>query len=437
MKNLRKDAFGIFDAALKAADPVECVKRNLRFEDPKIWIEDWQYDTSEVSKIYVLALGKAAVPMAKGIREILRDRISIGFANTKYGHGGTVEGIEVNECGHPIPDENGVIGAERIIALAREADESTLVICLISGGGSALMPAPAEGITLGEKQKTTGLLLKCGATINEMNAIRKHLSKAKGGQLAEIARPAYVASLILSDVVGDKLDVIASGPTVPDSSTFGDCIEILKKYEIPEAVPENVMKRIEAGFRGEIPETPKVPYARCQNVIIGSNRLALEAASEKARSFGYNVLLLSSQIEGETREVAKVHTAIAKEIVSSGEPLRRPACVISGGETTVTIEGDGLGGRNQEFALASAMEISGIEGVLIFSAGTDGTDGPTDAAGALADGSTVSRALELGISPKDFLADNDSYNFFKALGDLVITGPTGTNVMDVRIVLVV
>jgi len=436
VKDLKGDAFEIFRAALRAADPIGCVRRNLGFEGNAIRVGDRHYDISDISRIYVVAVGKAAVPMARAVREILGDKISAGIVNTKYGHGEPVEGMEVNECGHPIPDERGVSGTERIISLLEEADERTLVICLISGGGSALMPAPVDGITLGEKQETTRLLLKCGAAIDEINAIRKHLSKVKGGRLAEIARPAHVVSLILSDVVGDRLDVIASGPTVPDSSTFGDCLEILGRYGIAGAVPESVLRHLEAGSRGEIPETPKSPYERCQNIIIGSNRLALEAAKEKARSLGYNVLLLSSQIEGETKDVAKVHAAIAKEVVSSGEPLEPPACLISGGETTVTVRGSGLGGRNQEFALASAMEISGVDRVLIFSAGTDGTDGPTDAAGAIADGSTVPRALKLGLSPGEYLANNDSYNFFKALGDLVITGPTGTNVMDVRIMLI-
>jgi hydroxypyruvate reductase len=297
------------------------------------------------------------------------------------------------------------------------------------------MPLPVEGLTLEEKQATTRLLLACGATIHEINAVRKHISRIKGGQLARLAAPARVESLLLSDVIGDDLDVIGSGPTAPDASTFATAGAILDRYQIRQRVPAAVRHRIEQGERGEIPETPKPAdslFARVRNTVVGGNRLALDAAARAARQLGYRTLILSSTIEGETREIARMHAAIAREIAATGRPARPPACIITGGETTVTIKGDGLGGRNQEFALAAALEIAGLDRVVVFSAGTDGTDGPTDAAGAIADGQTLERKPEARL----FLERNDSYNYFQPLGDLIITGPTNTNVMDVRLILV-
>jgi glycerate-2-kinase len=439
LPQLRADARGIFDAALKAVEPGACVGRYVHQEGEALAVGGTIYRLADFSRIVVVGMGKASVAMGRVVERLLGERITAGWINTKYGHAAPLRLIHVHECGHPVPDEAGVEGTQRIIDLLTEADEHTLVLCLISGGGSALSPAPAEGITLAEKQETTKLLLACGATIDELNAIRKHLSRLKGGQLARLAAPARVVALLLSDVVGDKLDVIASGPATPDLTTFADCLDLLRKYDLTGRVPASVRQRLEAGAWHEIPDTPKPKdpaLQQVQNLIVGSNREAVLAAEAEAQKRGYHTLVLSTQIEGETKEVAKVHAGIAKEILSSGRPLPRPAGVISGGETTVTLRGDGLGGRNQEFALAGAMEIAGLEDVVLFSAGTDGTDGPTDAAGGLADGQTVARAKALGLSPQEFLARNDSYHFLQALEDLVITGPTGTNVMDVRLVLV-
>jgi hydroxypyruvate reductase len=299
--------------------------------------------------------------------------------------------------------------------------------------------APAEGITLEDKQKITQLLLACGATIHEINSVRKHLSRVKGGGLARLAYPATVVSLMLSDVVGDDLDVIASGPTVPDSSTFKDVVEVLKRYDIWNRVPPSVRDRVDKGERGEIAETPKPrdpAFEHSSWQLVGTNLQALIAASKEAEHLGYRALILSARIEGETREVAKVHAAIAKEIRDSENPITLPACILSGGETTVTLQGQGRGGRNQEFALASAIALAGERDVIVLSGGTDGTDGPTDAAGAIADGHTVERAREKGLDPYDYLRRNDAYPFFEALEDLLMTGPTRTNVMDVRIFLV-
>ena len=326
-----------------------------------------------------------------------------------------------------------------ILDFLAKATDKDLVISLISGGGSALLCQPAKGITLSEKQTVTGMLLDCGASIDEINTIRKHISAAKGGQMARAAFPATVVNLMLSDVVGDKMDVIASGPFVPDPSTFEDALGILQKYDL-KGVPEAIVQRLEDGAQGQIPDTPKAGdpvFLYVSNIIVGSNILALEAAEKKARTFGYNTLILSSLIEGETRDVARVHCAIAKEVVRSDRPIAKPACIISGGETTVTIRGKGLGGRNQEFCLASAIEIAELPfKVVVLSGGTDGNDGPTDAAGAIVDPFTVTRGRKAGMAAGTFLNNNDAYHFFEKTEDLLMTGPTNTNVMDVRLLLV-
>jgi len=439
VQKLRSDGIEIFTHALKAVDPVEAVKRCLRVDGENLVVDGKAYSLRDYANIYVIGAGKAGASMAFAIEEIVGDRITKGVINVKYGHVSQLKRVKLNEVGHPIPDEKGVSGSEEIAELLDQLGENDLVICLISGGGSALLPSPAEGISLEDKQKMTNLLLECGANINEINAIRKHISKLKGGGIARLAYPSTVVALILSDVVGDPLDVIASGPTVPDKSTFGDCMAILKKYELLEEVPESIQARIQRGIKGEIEETPKAGnpiFEKTHNVIIGSNIIAVKAAEGKARELGYGTIILSTFIEGETREVAKVHAAIAKEILKTNHPVSPPACIISGGETTVTIRGKGLGGRNQEFVLAAALDIQELEGVVILSGGTDGTDGPTDAAGAIADADTVRRALELGFDANAYLDDNDSYHFFGKLGDLLTTGPTNTNVMDLRLILV-
>lgn len=439
LRRLRKAAMVIFRAALKAADPLEAVRRHLALDGHTLVAGRRRYRLDAFRNIYILGAGKASATMAAGVERLLRQRIRGGLINTKYGHLARLRRVELNECGHPVPDENGVRGAERMAALAREAGPEDLVICLISGGASALMALPAAPITLEEKQAATKLLLACGANIHEMNAVRKHISAVKGGQLARLAAPAAVLALLLSDVIGDDLDVIGSGPTAPDRSTFAAARGILEQYGLLERVPAAVRDRFEAGVRGEIPETPKPGdrlFERVENLVIGSNRLAVDAAARAARKLGFNPLVLSTMIEGETREVARVHAAIAREILQSHRPVKPPACVISGGETTVTLRGQGLGGRNQEFALAAALELAGVHPVVVLSGGTDGTDGPTDAAGAVADGGTVSRAARLGLEARVLLDRNDSYHFFQPLGDLLVTGPTGTNVMDVRLMLV-
>lgn len=433
-RRLRKHAAAIFRAALQAADPQEAVRRHLRLEGETLRAGKRRYRLRDYRRVRVIGAGKASAAMAKAVEQVLGRRIEDGLVNVKYGHIAKLRRVELNECGHPVPDDAGIRGAARIFEMAAEASVDDLLICVMSGGGSALLPLPAEGITLDEKQATTKLLLACGANIHEINAVRKHISRIKGGQLARAAAPAQVISLLLSDVIGDDLDVIGSGPTAPDASTFARAGEILSKYGIFERVPAAVRARLERGIGGELEDTPK-NLDNVQNLVVGSNLLAVDAAAQTAKELGYRTLVLSTFIEGETRDVARMHAAIAKEIAHNGRPLRRPACVITGGETTVTLRGDGKGGRNQEFVLAAAMDLAGMPGVVVLSGGTDGTDGPTDAAGAIADGQSIARAEAAGLKAQDFLARNDAYHFFSPLGDLLLTGPTNTNVMDVRILL--
>ena len=436
---LRKQAVAVFRAGLEAADPVAAVLRFLRVKQGKLLAGRRRYPLDAFDNVWVVGAGKAGAAMAQAVERVLGARIRGGLVNVKDGHLARLRRIELNECGHPVPDGRGVRGAERIADIVRGAGKRDLIVCVISGGASALLPMPAAPVTLEEKRATTSLLLACGANIHEINAVRKHISRIKGGQLARLAYPAQVLALLVSDVVGDDLDVIGSGPTAPDASTFAGAQAILDKYGLRERIPAAVRERIERGVRGEIAETPKPgdpAFERTTNLIVGSNRLAVDAAARKARELGLRPVVLSTVIEGEAREVARMHAAIAREVRATGRPLKPPLCLISGGETTVTLRGNGLGGRNQEFVLAAAIDLAGSNEVVVLSGGTDGTDGPTDAAGAIADGATLERAGRLGLDARQFLAENDSYRFFDALGDLLKTGPTGTNVMDLRLVLV-
>ncbi len=436
----REHLESIFRAGLEAVDPMEAVAGAVRRDGDELVVAGRSYRLEDYERIFVIGAGKAGAPMARAMEEILGDRLTSGKITVKYGHTVPLDKVETKEAGHPIPDEQGIEGAEGITSVANQAGEKDLVFCVISGGGSALLVSPAEGISLPEKQAVTSELLACGASIEEINTVRKHLSGVKGGQLARACWPATVVTLILSDVVGDPLDVIASGPTVPDSSSFGECLEIVNRHELAATLPPPVMKRIEAGAKGALPETPKEGekvFERVQNEIVGNSLSAVLAASRKAESLGYTPLILSTRIEGETREVAHVHAAIFREVLATGFPLKPPACILSGGETTVTLKGKGKGGRNQEFSLAVALHIQGEDRIFFLSGGTDGTDGPTDAAGAFADGTTVERARALNMDAGRTLDENDSYHLFDALGDLLITGPTNTNVMDLRICLIV
>jgi len=425
----------IFTSALKAVSPYEAVKNHCKY------IMSF-YESGNFNRVIVIGFGKAACPMAKAIEDSLPDSLKAGIIITKYSHCNEyiLERIKFFEAGHPIPDENGLKGTNAIIRLLENNAEHTLVVCLISGGGSALLVAPYEGITLSEKQKVTELLLKAGADIYELNTIRKHISNVKGGRLAEIAYPVRVISLILSDVIGDRLDVIASGPTAPDRTTFQDALAVLEKYSLADKIPLSVLDILRRGSQGLIPETPKensIVFRTVENIIIGSNKKALEAAKTKARELNLHTEIISTEITGEARNIGKWLAKVALETRKNFRTSHhKPLCLISGGETTVTVKGNGIGGRNMELALAFALEIEGIEGITLLSAGTDGTDGPTDAAGAIVNGETIRKAKFLGIEAEEYLKNNDSYHFFERIECLFVTGPTGTNVMDIQIVVI-
>ena len=376
--------------------------------------------------------------MAAAVEGILGARITAGVVIVKYGYGVPLRRIRVVEAGHPLPDAAGQRGAEELLELVRSAGTSDLVLCLISGGGSALLPAPAGEMSLDDEISVTGLLLRSGATIQEINTVRKHLSRIKGGRLAA-ASPARVAALILSDVLGDPVDSIASGPAAPDPTTFRDAIEIIHRYGLAESMPDSAMTYLHRGAAGREPETPKPDdpvFRGVQTVLVGSNEQAVAAAAARAKALGFRTLMLTTYLEGEAREAARVFCSVARSVGSRRMPVAPPACLLAGGETTVTIRGQGRGGRCQEFALASGAAIAGWANTVVAAFGTDGTDGPTDAAGALVDGATAARARNHGLEADRALADNDSYPFFQRLGDLLMTGPTRTNVNDIYLALV-
>ena len=414
----RDAARAIFDAALGAGDVTPLVRHHLELD-------------SRHRRVLVLGCGKASAAMAAAAAEALGDRISGGFVVVKDGCAVPVPGVEIAEAGHPVPDARGLAASARLLELARGAGKEDLVLFLVSGGGSALTPAPVPPVTLAEKQEVTRLLLACGATIGELNAVRKHLSRFKGGQLAGAASPASVLTLALSDVIGDPLDVIASGPTAPDPTTFADARDVLARRGLVGHVPASVAARLEAGLRGEIEETPKPGdrlFDRVTNVVIGNNALIADAAVAAASRLGYRTHLVTRELQGEAREVAR-------ELVAHARGLEPPACLIAAGETTVTVKGKGRGGRCQEFALAASLELVPADRVTVLAAGTDGNDGPTDAAGAIVDADTVARGTHAGGDARRAMEDNDAYRFLTASGDLIVSGPTRTNLLDLYLVL--
>ncbi len=424
----RAAARAIFDAALAAGDVRPLVLRALT-----------GVELRSRGRLIVVGAGKASGAMAAAVEEALGNRVSEGVVAVKDGHLAPTHRIRLLEAGHPVPDERGAAAAREIVELARSARADDLVLVLISGGGSALTPAPAAPVTLADKQAVTRLLLAAGATINQLNTVRKHLSLLKGGQLARAAAPARVQALLLSDVIGDPLDVIGSGPTAPDASTFGEALAILERFQIRDRAPASVVKRLEQGSRGEIPETPKADdplFLRVTNVVIGNNALVVDAAVARARQLGFTPHVLTRSLEGEAAVVARDIIQLARRIRAGLGPVATPACVLASGETTVTVRGGGHGGRCQEFALAAALEMEGLDGVVVLAAGTDGTDGPTTAAGAVADGLSARRAREEHCDPRARLEANDSHPVFARLGDLVVTGPTNTNLLDLYLVLV-
>lgn len=436
-KRGREVALDIIEHALRAVNPYEAMKKMVYIKnDRKLIVGDLSYDLSKVGNIHVVGAGKATLPIAQALEEILRERIKKGVIIVKRGQGHKLKRIKVIEASHPIPDKAGLEGAKEIIGIAEEAKEGDIVFCAITGGASALMPLPPEGISLEDKKKVTDLLLKCGATIDEINAVRKHISAVKGGRLAKYIYPAEVINLIVIDEVAG----LPWGPTVSDTTTFEDAVRALKKYDLWERVPDSVRKYLERGMADPSLETLKpkdFEGLKVHNVILANNKIACEAAKKKGEELGFNSMILSTVLEGESREVGIVLACIAKEIEKQNRPLKPPCVLISGGETTVTIVGKaGEGGRNQELALASSLKIDGSKNIVITSIGTDGTDGPTDIAGGIVDGYTPRRARKKGIDTLKNLMEHNSSYVFRQLKDAISTGPTGTNVMDLILVVV-
>jgi glycerate 2-kinase len=435
----RKLALESLETAINAVDPKQILKSKLLLENSTLKVEEHTFNLEKLKNVYVIGGGKASGSMAEAIEQILGKRVTDGLVNVPYGSRNKTSRIKLHGASHPVPDEAGVDGTRSMLNMVEHAERNDLIICLISGGGSSLMPLPRGGISLADKREMTQSLLKSGATINEVNTVRKHISDFKGGWLAKKAYPATILNLILSDVVGDPLDFIASGPTVPDSTTFRDAVGVLKKYGLWAGAPESIRHVLSEGEKGLIPETPKaddVAFKKVCNVVVGNNRSSSLAACEQLKSAGLNTLLLTATLEGEARHIGVMLASIAREVSVSGNPVQRPAGMVAGGETTVTVTGKGVGGRNQELVLAAASKLRESDGIVLASLSTDGVDGPTDAAGAVVDGKTVMRALKMGLNPEKFLVENNSYRFFSRLGDLVFTGPTGTNVNDVSVIVV-
>jgi glycerate 2-kinase len=435
------DAARIWSAALRAVDPGAAIRNVMKRSGSILEINRKRFDLTGIRKLWVLGAGKAAAPMGMAVEKILGRYLSGGILVTKYGHSLALKKLDIIEAAHPLPDLKSLAAARQIMSLAKnQITSDDLVICLLSGGASSLLVSPAEGISLEDKLECTRLLLNTGADIHELNAVRKHLSNIKGGGLARQLAPTPAIGLVLSEVVGDDLGTIASGPLAPDATTFGDCFRTIQRLKLEDKIPPAVRRRLELGAAGRISETPKKDdpiFDVMNHVVIGSNSQACTAAAQAAKRLGYNVMILTSRLEGDNEEAARFHMSVASEIVSQSRPLRRPACIISGGETTVKLKGGGKGGRNQEFALHCVRSLARVPSpCLVASLGTDGTDGPTEAAGAFADNATLTRSIKHGA---EFLSksvdNNDSYHFFKRLGDLIVTGPTRTNVMDLHLVM--
>jgi glycerate-2-kinase len=438
-KKARRLALESLEHALEAADPRQLLKSRLNLKGSTLKVDKHSFDLAKYRNIYVIGGGKASGTMAEALEQILGKRITKGLVNVPHGSKSKTGIIQLHGANHPVPDQAGVEGTRRMLKIAEDAEKNDLIICLFSGGGSSLMPLPRGDVSLEDKKEITKALLKSGATINEINTVRKHISDFKGGWLAKKAYPATILNLILSDVVGDPLDFIASGPTVPDSTSFDDAVKVLQKYNLWEKAPDSIRKVLSTGKKGLIPETPKAGdrvFKKVTNVVVGNNGYSSQAACENLRSSGLNTLLLTATLEGEARQVGIILASTAREVLASGNPVKKPAGIVAGGETTVIVTGKGKGGRNQEIPLAAASRLADSNGVAIASLSTDGIDGPTDAAGAVADGKTLERAMKAGMHPDNYLADNDSYHFFSKLGDLIFTGSTGTNVNDISVIVV-
>lgn len=428
----------IFIAGVRSVLPEKIIESHLSLNGSLLTIGDYKFRLDEIHHIYVIGAGKASAAMAHYVESILGDRITGGHIVVKYDHSCRLKRIKVTEAGHPIPDKNGFTATEEIMKTASQATENDLVLCLISGGGSALLADLPEGLLPEELYIINNLLIRCGATIHEINCVRKHLSGVKGGQLAREAWPAKLVSLILSDVTGNPLDVIASGPTVPDTSTFGEALMIIEKYDLIPDMTAGLLKYLRDGAAGIHPETPKPGdqlFSKTINILAGTNMTALEAEKAEAADLGYNAFIIESELNGDVDKVASsiIETALRYK---NNDDVQKPVCLLYGGEPTLKVVGEGLGGRNQHLALSVAVRIMNIPGITFLSAGTDGNDGPTNAAGAVVNSGTVNTGLSKNKDPEKYLAEFDSYNFFKATGCHIKTGPTFTNVMDLIVVLV-
>lgn len=435
--NPKTDIKQIFLSGIESVLPDKLIKSQVRLSDNILSIQNYSFYLPDFENIFVIGAGKATALMAKEIESILGNYISAGHIVVKYQHKCALNIIEITEAGHPLPDENGREAAQRILTIAKQAGSHDLVICLFSGGASALLADCPDEISLSDLITTNDLLIKIGASIQEINTVRKHISKLKGGQLAKAIYPAQTVSLILSDVIGDRLDVIASGPTYPDPTTFSEAYEILKKYELTEKVPLSVVQYLKRGIVGEIPETPKSDdsiFSEVYNIIIGNNKMALETAGHKAKELGYQAHVITDNLQGNIEETANFILSTI-EIFKKKEH-KTPVCLLFGGEPIVKVTGDGLGGRNQHLALYLATKLENMPGITILCGGTDGTDGPTDAAGAIVDASTIQTAKEKNIFPMDYFKKSDAYHFFKQVGGHLITGSTKTNVMDMIIAII-
>lgn len=435
----RRTLEAIFAAAVRAADPERAVRAQVVLKGGRLGIAGRTYDLTDLDRVVVAGAGKGAAPMARALEDILGPRLDSGLVVVPHGGGLNLETVRVMEAGHPVPDQDGVRAAEALLDLLQSCTERDMVIFVLTGGASALLTLPAPPLTLEDLRQATRVLLGSGADIHRVNALRKHVSRLSGGHLAQAAEPAAVEVLVISDVVGDSLESIASGPLYPDPSTFAQCMEVVKDFGLSGRLPKAVLDVLIKGAQGFAPETPKAgdpTFKRIHHTLAATNRMALEAAKTKAEELGYHAVILDSAFTGEAREVATRFGALTTDILRQLKPTPAPACVLTGGETTVTLNGNGQGGRCQEMALAAAKDLEDLHHAALLCAGTDGRDGPTDAAGAFVFGDTLARARKAGMDAPRFLSRNDSYTFFKNINDLFITGPTRTNVMDLAILLI-
>ena len=438
-----RDLAEIMAAALAAVEPGAAVRRVLQWDGSNAFVIGRKFKLTAAGRVFLVGAGKAGAPMTEAAADVLGERTSAGVIVVKEGHlgaaGARLGAVQLFEAGHPLPDARGVAAAERLATLAAEATADDLLVVLISGGGSALLTLPDPGLSLADVRQLTQVMLACGATINDINALRKHCLQLAGGRLAQIAQPAQVVTLIISDVVGSPLDVIASGPTAPDSTTYADAWNVVERYRIESELRPSIINHLRRGLASEITDTPKrsAPFwGRVHNTIIADNATAAEASVEAARARGFDAQLLTTYLEGEAREVGRVAASIARELVRTNVERKRPVLVVAGGETTVTVRGQGRGGRNQELALGAVEGLAGLDGALIATLATDGGDGPTDAAGAIVTGETLARARALNLEPRVFLRDNNAYDFFARLDALLRPGPTLTNVNDLLFICV-